>query len=92
MKTFCILCREPIPEGRQRRGAVTCCPDHAKEYRRQRRAERSLRFCRLFGRPARKVKPVGPVLHAHSGILGELPGRNTHNAEERDWMEVSEGS
>src|SRR5271157_4714192 len=69
LEAFCILCRKPIPENRKRRGAVTCCPDHAREYRCQRRAERSLRFCRLCGRPAKRTKPSGPVLHEHSGIL-----------------------
>lgn len=69
METFCILCREPIPEDRQRRGAVTCSTTHAMEYRRQRRDERALRFCRLCGRPARKVKPLKAVLHEHSGLF-----------------------
>lgn len=69
METFCILCREPIPEDRQRRGAVTCSTDHAREYRRQRRAERSLRFCRLCGRAAKRKKLEQPVLHEHNEIL-----------------------
>jgi predicted nucleic acid-binding Zn ribbon protein len=68
MTTFCILCRTLIPEDRQRRGAVTCCSDHQKEYRRQRRSERALRFCRLCGRKARKPTRVEPVLHEHDGI------------------------
>jgi hypothetical protein len=65
MNIFCILCREPIPEKRQRGGACTCSPDHQKEYRRQRRAERATRFCRLCGRKARKPKAVAPVLAEH---------------------------
>jgi hypothetical protein len=69
MNTFCILCREPIPEDRQHRGAVTCIAEHAKEYRRQRRAERALRFCRLCGRRAKRSQPGEAVPHEHSGIL-----------------------
>jgi hypothetical protein len=68
MTTYCILCSEPIPEDRQRRGAVTCSSDHQREYRRQRRSERAVRFCRLCGRAAKKVKPTEPVLHKHSEI------------------------
>jgi hypothetical protein len=66
--TFCTLCKEPVPEDRARRGAVTCSREHAHEYRRQRRSERALRFCRLCGRRAKKVKPVEPVPHEHSEI------------------------
>jgi hypothetical protein len=68
MTTYCILCREPIPEDRQRRGAATCCSDHQREYRRQRRNERALRACRLCGRAAKKVKRTEPVLMEHSEI------------------------
>jgi hypothetical protein len=68
MTTYCILCRAEIPEKRARRGAVTCSPAHHQEYRGQRRSERALRFCRLCGRKARKLKVVGPVLVEHSAI------------------------
>jgi hypothetical protein len=73
MITYCVLCREDIPEDRQRRGAVTCCPEHQREYRRQRRSEHALRFCRLCGRKARRPKPVGAVLmeHVESGDVSE---------------------
>jgi hypothetical protein len=56
MTTFCILCREPIPPERARRGACTCSKDHQQEYRRQRRNERALWKCRLCGRKARRPK------------------------------------
>jgi hypothetical protein len=65
MNIFCILCREPIPEKRQRRGACTCSPEHQREYRRQRRSEHATKFCRLCGRKARKPKPVEHVLTEH---------------------------
>jgi hypothetical protein len=66
MTTFCILCREPIPADRARRGAVTCSREHQREYRRQRRSERALRNCRLCGRKARRTKPTEPVLMEHA--------------------------
>lgn len=66
MTTYCVLCRALIPEDRQRRGAVTCCPEHQREYRRQRRSERALKFCRLCGRKARRQKPVEAVRMEHS--------------------------
>jgi hypothetical protein len=87
--TFCILCREPIPEDRQRRGAVTCCPDHAREYRRQRRAERSLRFCRLCGRPAKRKKLSEPVLHEHSEILEAVRPAAAMNENEQPKVPLS---
>jgi hypothetical protein len=62
MTTFCILCRAEIPEKRQRRGGVTCCAEHGREYRRQRCAERAKRFCRLCGRKARKPRVEGKPL------------------------------
>jgi hypothetical protein len=68
MTTFCILCREPIPPERARRGACTCSKDHQQEYRRQRRSERALHACRLCGRKVRKprsVEAVEPVLLKH---------------------------
>ena len=65
MNIFCVLCKELIPEKRQRRGACTCSKEHQQEYRRQRRAERALVNCRLCGRKARKPKAVALVLHAH---------------------------
>jgi hypothetical protein len=68
MTTFCILCRQPIPADRQRRGAATCSSEHQREYRRLRRSERALRFCRLCGRKAKKLKTSGPVLHEHSEV------------------------
>ena len=73
MTTFCILCHQPIPADRQRRGAVTCSSEHQREYRRMRRSERALRFCRLCGRKAKKLKTRGPVLMEHSEILHEQP-------------------
>jgi hypothetical protein len=66
MTTYCVLCREPIPADRQRRGAVTCSSDHQREYRRQRRNERALRNCRLCGRKTKKLKSMGPVLMEHN--------------------------
>jgi hypothetical protein len=73
MTTYCILCRCPIPEKRQRRGACTCSKEHQREYRRQRRSERALRDCRLCGRKARKPKAAEPVLmeHGDSGASSE---------------------
>lgn len=68
MTTFCILCKAEIPADRQRRGACTCSPEHARELRRQRRAEHALRFCRLCGRKARCPKPVEAVRMEHSEI------------------------
>ena len=68
MITYCILCRAEIPEKRARRGAITCSPDHQQEYRRQRRSERALKFCRLCGRKARRPKVVASVLQEHSAI------------------------
>jgi hypothetical protein len=70
MTTFCILCRAEMNEKRARRGAVTCSPDHQQEYRRQRRSERALKFCRLCGRKARRPKAVASVLLKH-GDSGE---------------------
>lgn len=78
MTIYCVLCRAEIPEARERRGAVTCSPEHSKEFRRQKRAEHAKRFCRLCGRPTRKSKIpllttlsektslLEPVLNAHS--------------------------
>jgi hypothetical protein len=66
MITFCILCKSEIPPERQRRGGITCCVDHAREYRRQRRAERATKFCRLCGRKSRKPKIATPVLSEHT--------------------------
>jgi hypothetical protein len=71
METFCILCRSQIPEDRQRRGAVTCSPEHQREYRRQRRSERALRFCRLCGRKARKKSLQQAVLMEHNHLTNE---------------------
>jgi hypothetical protein len=68
MTTFCILCQQPIPADRQRRGAVTCSSEHQREYRRLRRSDRALRFCRLCGRKAKKLKDHGAVLMEHSEI------------------------
>jgi hypothetical protein len=68
MTTFCILCQQPIPVDRQRRGAVTCSSEHQQEYRRLRRSDRALRFCRLCGRKAKKLKDHGAVLMEHSEI------------------------
>ena len=73
---FCVLCREPIPPERQKRHAVTCSPDHQKEYRRQRRSERALMFCRLCGRRGRQPKVVGPVLHEHSAVVEPIAPEN----------------
>ncbi len=64
MIVHCVLCCAEVPADRERRGAVTCCAQHAKEYRRQKRGERAKRFCRLCGRPTRKRKI--PMLSALS--------------------------
>jgi hypothetical protein len=66
--TYCILCRSEIQEKRARRGPITCCSDHGQEYRRQRRSERATKFCRLWGRKARRPKAVTPVPVEHSAI------------------------
>ena len=71
MTTFCILCREPIPEDRQRRGACTCSSACQKELRRQRRNSRGERFCRLCGRKAKAnrkadVSEVVPTEHSET--------------------------
>ena len=79
MVTFCIMCRELIREDRQRRGAVTCCPDHAKEYRRQRRAERAKKSCRLCGRSAKRSKAVEPVPHEHTPLATSKAVELTHD-------------
>jgi hypothetical protein len=73
MTTFCILCQQPIPADRQRRGAVTCSSEHQREYRRLRRADRALRFCRLCGRKAKKLRDHGAVLMEHSEIYVSQP-------------------
>jgi hypothetical protein len=65
MQIFCVLCRSEIPEDRQRRRAVTCCPEHQKEYRRQRRAQLATRFCRLCGRPLQRKSKGEPVRMEH---------------------------
>jgi hypothetical protein len=72
MNIFCILCKAPIPEKRQRRGAATCSPEHQREYRRQRRAERALVNCRLCGRKARRPKAVAAVLMEHTESVKPL--------------------
>ena len=74
MTTFCILCQQPISADRQRRGAVTCSSEHQREYRRLRRSDRALRFCRLCGRKAKKLKTTEPVLMEHSEIYVSCHG------------------
>lgn len=69
MRTFCVLCQAQIPEDRQRRRAVTCCPDHQKEYRRQRRSQRATQFCRLCGRPLQKKSNKEPVRIEHISVM-----------------------
>jgi hypothetical protein len=59
MKTFCVLCRNPIPPNRRRRGARTCSPECQREYRRQYRLERNSRICRACGRPLRRKRDSG---------------------------------
>jgi len=65
MTTYCVLCRGEIPADRERRRAVTCCREHQREYRRQRRFQRATRSCRLCGRPIRKKSNSEPVLMEH---------------------------
>jgi hypothetical protein len=55
MTTFCIVCRDPIPETRQRRAARTCSVDCQKQYRREYIRERNQRFCKACGRGLRKA-------------------------------------
>jgi hypothetical protein len=69
MKTYCVLCRSEIPADRQRRRAVTCSPEHQREYRYQRRSQRATRFCRLCGRPLRKKSDTELVLMEHTGVI-----------------------
>jgi len=69
MKTYCVLCRAEIPEERQRRRAVTCTPEHQREYRRQRRSQRATRFCRLCGRPVQKKSNRESVRMEHIGLI-----------------------
>lgn len=66
MTTYCVLCRAEIPEERQHRRAVTCSPEHQREYRRQRRSQRAMAVCRLCGRPLRKKSKSEPVLMQHT--------------------------
>jgi hypothetical protein len=81
MITYCILCREPIPEKRQRRGAATCKVECQRELRRQRRSERALMFCRLCGRRGRQPKVVGPVLHEHAPESAPIATENRSTGE-----------
>lgn len=69
MTTYCVLCRAEIPADRQLRRAVTCCPEHQREYRRQRRSQRATRFCRLCGRPQRRKSNSEPVLMGHANLM-----------------------
>lgn len=48
---FCVVCREPIPEDRAIRGAVTCTKEHAKLKKQQARDYRSSKKCKYCGRP-----------------------------------------
>ena len=82
MIVYCVLCRAQISTDRERRGAVTCCAEHAKEYRRQKRAERAKRFCRLCGRPTRKSKiPMLTTLAEKSSLLGPVLKAHSEPAE-----------
>jgi len=51
-KTFCVLCKRPIPRKRQRRRAITCKTKHQQMLTAMRKAERDRRQCSHCGRPS----------------------------------------
>jgi hypothetical protein len=58
--TYCILCRAPIPEKRQRRRARTCSRECQREYRRQYLQEPAQRVCKaLWSHRAAKAAQRG---------------------------------
>jgi hypothetical protein len=83
MSTYCIMCKETIPDARAIRGSYTCSKICHDEYRKQRRAERSKRQCRFCGnrikhkQPAQGSKPQTTNtgdLHTVQHISEELAG------------------
>lgn len=73
METYCVKCKEPIPELRQVRGSHFCSNDCHRLYRKERRAMRSQKVCRFCGnriRPKRSatsnrsVKPTTEALRS----------------------------
>jgi hypothetical protein len=59
---YCTLCTKQIPEERVVRNSHTCCAEHQQEERRQRRAYKAMKSCRLCGRTAkRKRAPASEV-------------------------------
>lgn len=72
---FCTLCAQRIPESRVARNSHTCCAEHHQEERRQRRAYKAMKSCRLCGRTAkRKRAPVSEV--THEDLEGVRRGHN----------------
>jgi Fe-S-cluster-containing dehydrogenase component len=58
MTTYCIMCKTQIPDVRAIRGSYTCTKACHNEYRKQRRAERSLRVCRFCGNRVKHKHPT----------------------------------
>jgi hypothetical protein len=76
MTTYCTLCRNPIPEARQRRAARTCSSVCQKQYRREYIRERNSRFCKTCGRGLRKTSSEtktskGTLLLAQDSVFDE---------------------
>jgi predicted nucleic acid-binding Zn ribbon protein len=59
MTIHCIMCTAVVPEKRAWRNIHTCSQACQDEFRKQRRAWKAERACRLCGRPARKAKAGG---------------------------------
>ncbi len=76
MKTFCILCTQPIPPHRQARRGVTCSDACAKEYRRQARQDRAEKKCRLCGRRFRTRKPAESDLGSAAPLVSPEPEKS----------------
>jgi hypothetical protein len=81
MQIYCVMCKEPIPDVRAIRGSYTCTKACHNEYRKQRRAEKSLRVCRFCGNglkhrhPAsglRREKLTTDRLHSVQQVSGDL--------------------
>jgi ribosomal protein S26 len=52
----CVICGEPVPEERAKRGAITCGQDCSRELNKRRRSQKAGSSCRLCGRRVRKPR------------------------------------
>lgn len=82
MTTYCVMCRELIPEARAYRGSHFCSNDCHKSYRKQRRAWRSQKVCRFCGNGITRRRAKTQT----SAAVGDL-----HSEQQPDFEIVEDG-